>query len=82
MVYGCHIFSPANDGSNIPNNYTTAKKQLALFRLNPQMVNTREYYWLRDVVSSYSFACVHSNGVADSTNAGGATGVRPYFCIG
>ncbi len=82
MVYGCHIFSPANDGSNIPNNYTTAKKQLALFRLNPQMVNTREYYWLRDVVSSDYFAYVYDYGYATYACADYTFGVRPYFCIG
>lgn len=82
MVYGCHIHAPGNDGSTLPNNYTTAKKQLALFRINPQMVNTREYYWLRDVVSSYSFACVYYNGNATCNYASSTYGVRPYFCIG
>lgn len=82
MVYGCFIRSPMGNGSTIPANYTTAKKQLSLFRLNPKKLNIRVWFWLRDVVSSTSFASVYGNGSAYSNGADSNVGVRPYFIIG
>jgi hypothetical protein len=74
MVYGCKIRNPGNF-------YTTEKSQLALFRLNPAMVNLRYNYWLRDVVSATYFARVANRGVADDSNASFSRGVRPAFPI-
>ena len=74
MVYGCKIRNPGNF-------YTTEKSQLALFRLNPAMVNLRYNYWLRDVVSAAYFAQVNSFGNADASNASYSIGVRPAFAI-
>lgn len=74
MVYGCKIRNPGNF-------YTTEKSQLALFRLNPAMVNLRYNYWLRDVVSAAGFAAVVSNGLADYDYASASRGVRPAFPI-
>ena len=82
MVYGTHVYCPANDGSNIPTRYTTANSQLALFALNPKMIKTRETYWLRDVVSSDGFAGVISRGSAFYYGASSSIGVRPVFPIG
>ncbi len=82
MVYGCFIRSPMGNGSTIPANYTTAKKQFSLFRLNPKKLNIRSYFWLRDVVSSTSFARVYHGGYASSDDADASYGVRPYFVIG
>ena len=83
MVYGCHIFAPANGGSTIPNNYTVGNSQLSLFRLNPGMIKRRYSYWLRDVVSASQFVNVHSNGRAYFNSASGTyIGVRPAFVIG
>ena len=81
MVYGCHIKAAMGNGTSISNS-TTAKKQLALFRLNPAMLNKRETIWLRDVVSSPSFALVAGAGAAADSFAAGSYGVRPYFVIG
>ena len=40
------------------------------------------YWWLRDVVSSTTFACVHSTGTCSNFNASyAAIGVRPAFAI-
>lgn len=83
MVYGCHVFAPACDGSTVPNKYTTAKKQLAIMRLNPNVIIAkRQDIWLRDVVSSASFARVSFNGLASYYGASISCGVLPYSVIG
>ena len=83
MVYGCPIFTPGCDGSTIPNLYTTAKKQLAIMRLNPNVIIAkRQDIWLRDVVSSAHFARVNARGHASSNPASYSYGVLPYFVIG
>lgn len=83
MVYGCHIFAPACDGSNIPYLHTTAKTQLAIFRLNMKFLSDmRAWIWLRDVVSADYFAGVDSGGGADFVGADDDCDVLPYFLIG
>ena len=82
MVYGTIAFTPTNNGVTIPSLYTTGKQQFALFALAPEMVNTNETYWLKDVVSSSAFADVSNYGCAHYTVASTSLGVRPYFCIG
>lgn len=82
MVYGCHVHTPAGNGTVIPYNYTTCKQQLALFALSPRSVNIRATYWLRDVVSASNFALVDAGGLATSYGASNSHGVRPYFIIG
>ena len=78
MMYGSHIFAPASDGTNIPNNYTISKSQLPLFRLAPWLSFTRSYWcWLRDVVSAASFANASSYGHCTYYNASDEAGVRP-----
>lgn len=81
MVYGNSVFQPGCDGSFIPYNYTTGKSQFALFRMAPQYISNRQWYWLRDVVSAALFASVSNGGYAGFGNAGGVNGVRPYFVI-
>lgn len=84
MVYGCHIFAPANDGTTIPTRYTISNSQLSLFRLNPGMIKRRYGYWLRDVVSASQFAYVSNSGGAPYYSLASYTyvGVRPAFVIG
>ena len=83
MVYGSLIFSPVSNGTNIPYNYRIEKGQLPLFALAPQYIHDRNAsYWLRDVISSASFANVSANGGANSGGASSVDGVRPAFCIG
>lgn len=78
MMYGSHIFAPASDGTNIPNNYTISKSQLPLFRLAPWLSFTRSYWcWLRDVVSAASFAGAGDDGGCGYYNASNGAGVRP-----
>lgn len=81
MVYGNSVFQPGCDGSFIPYNYTTGKSQFALFRMAPQYISNRQWYWLRDVVSASNFAYVGGCGDAGCGGAGYVRGVRPYFVI-
>ena len=78
MVYGHFIRTKAYNGTHLN---TIDKAQLALFRLNPAMVNLRATYWLRDVASAALFARVDNYGYAGSTYASGSSGVRPSFAV-
>ncbi len=79
MVYGCFIHTKMNGAAHL---YTVDKHQLALFRLNPAMINPRrENWWLRDVVSSAGFAVVGNNGAAHDRSASNSLGVRPAFAV-
>ena len=80
MVYGCGIFSPVSNGSVVPVNSRVEKNQLPLFQYDPAMLNTRETYWLRDVITTANFAFV-SSGNAGDFGASTTLGVRPAFCI-
>ena len=81
MVYGGSIFSPAVINNSYPANQRVEKSQLPLFAMNPAMVNIRENYWLRDVISDGHFARVEASGNASYYNASASHGVRPSFCI-
>lgn len=78
MVYGAMVNSSGILGLY---NVGAEKSQLPLFALNPRMINTRQSYWLRDVVSASHFALVGGHGVALGTGASYAAGVRPAFSI-
>jgi hypothetical protein len=79
MVYGSYIRTKAMPGLTYLN--TIDKAQLALFRLNPAMVNLRYNYWLRNVASAASFATVHTYGAAHASYASTPLGVRPAFAV-
>lgn len=80
MMYGSLVFTPAGDGSFVPNRYTIDKTQLALMKMYPRFINPGRYwYWLRDVVSSAGFARVDGAGNAGCANASNSGGVRPVF---
>ena len=87
MVYGSNIFKNCLNGSNIPNNYQIDNSQLSLFRLRHDSIVARNdagdrwWYWLRDVVSSESFALVSNYGYSSYGYASNALGVRPAFLI-
>ena len=83
MVYGTTVFTPGCDGATIPYLYTTNKIQLAAFQLNPAFITVRrQWYWLRDVVSTTDFASVDYHGFAGCGGAAFANYVRPYAIIG
>lgn len=87
MVYGCQIFKNATNGSTFPNNYQIDNSQLSLFRLRHDSIVARNdagdryWYWLRDVVSSSTFAGVANYGHASHYSASTSGGVRPAFLI-
>ncbi len=82
MMYGCHVYAAMNNGTVIPTNYTIGKTQLALFTVVPKLISNRETFWLRDVVSSASFADVGNAGHPNFSVASYSRGVRPVFAIG
>ena len=82
MVYGSYICTPGGIGSIIVNRYTINKQQLALFSLNPGMINRRQSFWLRDVGSSAHFDIVYDRGLGFYIPASISFGVRPVFAIG
>lgn len=83
MMYGHPHFSPTSDGSTVPSIYTISKTQLALFMVCPRFIVNRSYnQWLRDVVSSASFARVDGFGATGCYNASDSIGVRPVFPVG
>ena len=80
MMYGSLVFTPAGDGSFVPNRYTIDKTQLALMKMYPRFINPGRYwYWLRDVVSSAFFASVANFGNTGFLDASYSGGVRPVF---
>lgn len=83
MMYGHPHFSPTSDGSTVPSIYTISKTQLALFMVCPRFIVNRSYnQWLRDVVSSASFAVVDYYGGPVYYYASNSHGVRPVFPVG
>lgn len=82
MVYGCYIYTPANNGTTDVKRYTINTSQLALFAYDPTFITSGNGYWLRDVASSTHFARVDANGGATSTGAVNEFGIRPVFAIG
>lgn len=77
MIYGGFIFAPTGYGGTVP---CVEKSQLPLFALRPDFISNRQWFWLRDVVSSAYFALC-GDGRADYGNAANVSGVRPAFCI-
>ena len=75
MVYGTKVWG--NSGYEVG----CLNEQFPLFRLNPESIHRRFYYWLRSVRSATNFACVGSNGNANSSSASYAYGVRPFFFV-
>lgn len=76
MVYdGPHCASSALD--NI-----MATRQMSAFRLSERLINyNRQWWWLRDVVSSANFAHVNGSGAANAYNASRVFGVRPFALL-
>ena len=76
MVYGAPICS-AGATDNV-----MATRQMSAFRLSEKLINyNRQWWWLRDVVSSAYFARVSGDGRADTRHASGVFGVRPFALL-
>ena len=76
MVYdGVRTASSASD--NI-----MATRQMSAFRLSERLINyNRQWWWLRDVVSSVVFATVGGGGLAGAFHASTVRGVRPFALL-
>ena len=76
MVFGAPICA-AGAMDNI-----MATRQMSAFRLSERLINyNRQWWWLRDVVSSVSFAGVAGYGGALAYGASGVLGVRPFALL-
>ena len=61
---------------------TMATRQMSAFRLSEKLINyNRQWWWLRDVVSSAPFASVNGNGRAGASYASYVDGVRPFALL-
>ena len=76
MVLG----APVNSASALDE--WCATRQMSAFRLSENLINyNRQWYWLRNIVSSAYFAHVHGDGLASAPSASGAFGVRPFALL-
>ena len=78
MVYGSRVNGSAVRGLF---DIGVEKSQLPLFTLEPNRLNIRVSWWLRDVHSAPTFALVFISGVAYTGSASSSLGVRPAFSI-
>ena len=59
-----------------------ATRQMSAFRLSEKLINyNRQWWWLRDVVSSAGFAVVNGYGNANARDASAVGGVRPFALL-
>ena len=76
MVYGAPICAAGAMDNSV------ATRQMSAFRLSERLINyNRQVWWLRDVVSSASFAVVDVAGSASTYNASDSRGVRPFALL-
>ena len=80
-VYGGKVYSAVNNGSTVPVLYTVDKSQYPLFAFRPDLISSRQSFWLRDVVPDAYFASVLGDGRAGCSGASTSFGVRPAFSI-
>ena len=76
MVYGNSIWSSSGDDNCI------GLRQMSAFRLSERLINyNRQWWWLRNVVSSACFASVGGDGDASPFCASDVYGVRPFALL-
>ena len=76
MVYGAPICSAGAVDNSI------ATRQMSAFRLSEKLINyNRQWWWLRDVVSSANFASAGGSGHAYTYGASNVLGVRPFALL-
>ena len=76
MVLG----APVNSASALDE--WCATRQMSAFRLSENLINyNRQWYWLRNIVSSAHFARVHGHGGAGPAGASASDGVRPFALL-
>ena len=84
MLTGSYVMTVASTSATLSNRYTVDQSQLALFRLNPALMNAvgRVAYWLRDVASSLAVVRHGTDGHQTVQDPTYPCGVRPVFAIG
>ena len=76
MVLG----APVNSASALDE--WCATRQMSAFRLSENLINyNRQWYWLRNIVSSAAFAIVNAAGLANPAVASHSLGVRPFALL-
>ena len=76
MVYGMPAFSSSAWDAGV------ATRQFSAFRLSEKLINyNRNWWWLRDVISSGGFALVDGGGLAGAYGASSSLGVRPFALL-
>ena len=76
MVLG----APVNSASALDE--WCATRQMSAFRLSEKLINcNRQWYWLRNIVSSARFAYVGGFGDASADSASNVGGVRPFALL-
>lgn len=77
MVYGAPICSAGAMDNSV------ATRQMSAFRLSEKLINyNRQWWWLRDIVSSARFAFVGGHGGnANTSAASNSFGVRPFALL-
>ena len=76
MVLG----APVNSASALDE--WCATRQMSAFRLSEKLINyNRQWYWLRNIVSSAYFATVGNVGLAFTGDASHVSGVRPFALL-
>ena len=76
MVLG----APVNSASALDE--WCATRQMSAFRLSEKLINyNRQWYWLRNIVSSALFAFAGGYGAAGTTHASAVRGVRPFALL-
>ena len=76
MVYGAPICSAGAMDNSV------ATRQMSAFRLSERLISSnKKWWWLRDVVSSATFALVHGHGFAYTNPASSVGGVRPFALL-
>ena len=78
MVYGSYAWG---GGAQEGHNTGIGKSQLALFQARPDLITTRQDWWLRDVQSAAHFCGVTNDGYANFWTASAPVYVRPAFSI-
>ena len=72
--------APHYSSSGIDDEITT--RQMSAFRLSEKLINyNRQWWWLRNVVSSVDFALVGGSGPAGPSHASAVNGVRPFALL-
>lgn len=78
MLYGHQALA---SGGVSPASFTIDRKQLALFRMNANVVIQYRGIWLRDVAGVRSFCAYSAYGYPTFANASSTKGVLPVFAI-